>query len=71
MTADQAIKRERRQREAKLASMLKGPERTFVGRAQEQTAMRRAESNNKSEGIWDPNEDLERILSYSLNVAQQ
>ena len=69
MTADQLIQKEALKRQSKLASMLRGPERTFAGRAQEQTALRRAETSNKREGIWDPNEDLERILQYSLNVA--
>ena len=69
MTADQLIRKEALKRENKLASMLQGPERTFEGRAQEQTALNRAENSNKKEGIWDPNEDLERILQYSLNVA--
>ena len=50
-----------------LEAMMTTPDNTFIGRAQEASAQRKADSTS---GILDPNEEL-RILAYSAHVAQQ
>ena len=69
MTPNQAISYERRNRAKEmLENMMTTPENTFIGRAQEANAQRKADN---ASGIWDPNEELKRILAYSAHVAQQ
>ena len=69
MTPNQAISYERRNRAKEmLEEMMTTPDNTFIGRAQEASAQRKADS---ASGIWDPNEDIKRILAYSAHVAQQ
>ena len=51
-----------------LEDIMTTPENTFIGRAQEANAQRKADN---ASGIWDPNEELKRILAYSAHVAQQ
>ena len=69
MTPNQAISYERRNRAKEmLETMMTTPENTFVGRAQEASAQRKADSTS---GILDPTEELKRILTYSAHVAQK
>ena len=69
MTPNQAIAYERRNRAKEmLEDMMTTPDNTFIGRAQEANAQRKADN---ASGIWDPNEELKRILDYSAHVAQQ
>ena len=69
MTPNQAISYERRNRAKKMLEvMMTTPENTFIGRAQEASAQRKAEHRS---GILDPNEELKRILASSAHVAQK
>ena len=69
MTPNEAISYERRNRAKEmLEAMMTTPENTFIGRAQEANAQRKADN---ASGIWDPDEDIKRILAYSAHVAQQ
>ena len=51
-----------------LEEMTTTPDNTFIGRAQEASAQRKADN---ASGIWDPDEDIKRILDYAAHVAQQ
>jgi len=69
MTPNQAIAYERRSRAKEmLEEMITTPDNTFIGRAQEARAQRKADN---ASGSWDPNEDIKRILDYAAHVAQQ
>ena len=69
MTPNQAISYERRSRAKEmLEDMMTTPDNTFIGRAQEASAQRKADNRS---GILDPNEELKRILAYSAHVAQK
>ena len=53
MTPNQAISYERRNRAKEmLEEMMTTPDNTFIGRAQEASAQRKADN---ASGIWDPN----------------